>query len=93
MIIEGADEQLLRVKRWGVREASVGTAMSFLNCLLNYGKNSRKNRLEEARETQLDIAKIVNVLKYGNIPLLKYALITRYWKWYLQRSLQYCIKQ
>ncbi|NLY04848.1 dihydrodipicolinate synthase family protein [Candidatus Sordicultor fermentans] len=77
MIIEGADEQLLSGLSAGCKGSISGNANVFPELFTKLWKEFKENRLEEARETQLDIAKIVNVLKYGNIPLLKYALKLR----------------
>ncbi|MGB9682417.1 MAG: dihydrodipicolinate synthase family protein [bacterium] len=77
MIIEGADEQILGGLSVGCKGSISGNANVFPELFVKLWKEFRENRLEDARNTQLDIAKIVSVLRYGNIPLIKYALKLR----------------
>ena len=76
-IIEGADEQLLSGLSAGCKGSISGNANVFPELFVKLWKEFRENRFKEARDTQLNIAKIVKNLKYGNIPLLKYALKLR----------------
>ncbi|MBP8961183.1 dihydrodipicolinate synthase family protein, partial [Patescibacteria group bacterium] len=54
-----------------------GNANVFPEVFVKLWKEFKENKLKEARETQLTIVKISQILKYGNIPLLKYALKLR----------------
>jgi len=77
IIIEGADEQLLGGLSVGCKGSISGNANVFPEVFVKLWKEFKENRLEDARNTQLDIAKIASILKYGNIPLIKYALKLR----------------
>ena len=76
-IIEGADEQLLSGLIAGCKGSVSGNANVFPEVFVKLWKEFKENKLKEARETQLTIVKISQILKYGNIPLLKYALKLR----------------
>lgn len=76
-IIEGADEQLLSGLSAGCKGSVSGNANVFPEVFVKLWKEFKENKLKEARETQLTIVKISQILKYGNIPLLKYALKLR----------------
>lgn len=76
-VIEGADEQLLSGLSAGCRGSVSGNANVFPEVFVKLWKDFKENKLKEARETQLTIVKISQILKYGNIPLLKYALKLR----------------
>jgi len=76
-IIEGADEQLLSGLSAGCKGSVSGNANVFPEIFVKLWKEFKENKLKEARETQLTIVKISQILKYGNIPLLKYALKLR----------------
>ena len=76
-IIEGADEQLLSGLSAGCKGSVSGNANVFPEIFVKLWKEFKENKLKEARETQLTIVKISQILKYGNIPLFKYALKLR----------------
>jgi len=76
-IIEGADEQLLSGLSAGCKGSVSGNANVFPEVFVKLWREFKENKLKEARETQLTIVKISQILKYGNIPLLKYALKLR----------------
>ncbi|MDK2897284.1 MAG: hypothetical protein PWP04_1404 [Candidatus Atribacteria bacterium] len=76
-IIEGADEQLLSGLSAGCKGSVSGNANVFPELFVKLWSEFKEDKLKEARNTQLDIVKISQILKYGNIPLLKYALKLR----------------
>jgi len=76
-IIEGADEQLLSGLSAGCKGSVSGNANVFPELFVKLWSEFKEDKFKEARNTQLDIVKISQILKYGNIPLLKYALKLR----------------